>query len=275
VLMADPPLNSRPGRERMTTMLFETFNVPAMYIGVQSVIGLYASGRTTGCVLDLGHGKSHAVPIFEGYALPHSISKIEYAGKDLTDYLHQLLVKKGYGFTTQAEYELVRTLKEKYAFIAENYQAACDMAAQDPRPVEKKYALPDGSVLYVAKERFQCAEALFQPKLIGRSGRTPNIAASLVDTIQKCEADIRSGLTENVVLCGGTAVLPNITARLYGAMLKEAPAMEPKIVAQPERKYTVWIGGSILSSLSTFAAMWVTKEDFEEHGAGVVHRKCF
>jgi len=275
VLMTDPPLNPRGGREKMTTMLFETFNVPAMYIGVQAVIGLYASGRTTGCVLDLGHGKSHAVPIFEGYALPHSIGKLEYAGKDLTDYLHQLLVKKGYGFTTIAEYELVRTLKEKFAFIAEDYAAACDVVEQDPRPVEKKYKLPDGSVLYLAKERFQCAEALFKPKFIGRSTHTANIAAGLVGTIQKCEADIRKGLTNNVVLCGGTAMLPNITARLYAEIQKEAPAMEPTIVAQPERKYTVWIGGSILSSLSTFAAMWVTKEDFEESGAGVVHRKCF
>lgn len=274
VLMTDPPLNPREGREKMTTMLFETFNVPAMYIAVQAVIGLYASGRTTGCVLDLGHGKSHTVPVFEGYALPHSIDKLDIAGEDLTQYLHQLLVKKGYGFTTMAERDLVRQLKEKFVYVAENCTAEADRCEEDPRPVERKYTLPDGSVLYLAKERFQCAEALFDPSLIGKSGAS-SAPESLVNTIEKCEADIRKGLCNNIILCGGSTMFPNMEARVIDSMQALAPAMETKIVAQPERKYTVWIGGSILSSLSTFAAMWVTKEDFEESGGTVVHRKCF
>lgn len=274
VLMTDPPLNSREGRENMTTMLFETFNIPAMYIGVQAVVGLYASGRTTGSVLDLGHGKSHTVPIFEGYALPHSIDQLEFAGKDLTDLLHKLLVQKGYGFTTMAEYELVRMLKEKFVYVAEDYAAECARCAADPRPVEKKYALPDGSILYLAKERFECAEALFQPSVLGKEGAA-SVASSLVNTIKKCESDIRKVLSSNIVLCGGSTMFPNLEGRLIDSIQSLAPAMEPKIIAQPERKYTVWIGGSILSSLSTFAAMWVTKDDFEENGASVVHRKCF
>lgn len=276
VLMTDSPTNTKANREKMLTTLFETFNTPAVFIGIQSVLSLYASGKTTGCAVDLGHGKSHVVPIFEGYALPHSISQISFAGKDITDYLKSLLANRGFAFTTVAEHELVRKIKEQHAYVSHEYKAELASLEKDPRPFEKKCALPDGSPLYLGKERFQCAEALFQPKLIGKEN-SANVPSSIVSVLKNCEASVRGVMSANIVLSGGTALLPGIEARIVNEMRAIAPALAPKqdIIAPPERKYTAWMGASVLSSLSTFSGMWVKKADYEESGVSSVHRKCF
>ncbi|TPX71766.1 hypothetical protein SpCBS45565_g00832 [Spizellomyces sp. 'palustris'] len=267
VLLTEAPQNPRTNRDTAAQILFETFNVPALFLSIQAVLALYASGRTTGIVLDIGDGVTHAVPVYEGFSMPHAVRRVDMAGRDITHHLQLLLRKSGYSLSTSAEKEVVRIIKEKTCYIASN-------PAKEEKEAVGKYEdfiLPDGTPLKLGPERFRAPEILFAPDLIGQE--FPGVHQLCVDAIQKADMDLRKHLYSNMVLSGGTTLCRGFGDRLLGEVKRLAlKDVKIKIYAPPERKYSTWIGGSILASLSTFKKMWVSAEEYQED-PDIIHKK--
>lgn len=263
VLATEAPLNPLKNREAMCEMLFETFNIPAVYVSIQAVLSLYASGRTTGCVLDCGDGCCHSVPVFDGFSLPSSIRRIDVAGRDVTEFL-QLLLRKttGVSLLSSSEREIVRIIKEKACYVARD--PLTEEQTYQLTPTSTTFKLPDGKVLDLKNEKFRAPEVLFQPQLIG--SEFESIPEMCHQSISKVDLDLRPALLSNIVLSGGTTMFPGFGDRLLTELRNlSEPQTKIKIFAPPERKHSTWIGGSILSGLSTFKKIWVTKSEWQEN----------
>ena len=271
ILLTEAPLNPTANREKMAQIMFETFNTPAMYIAIQAMLSLYSSGRTTGMVLECGHGVSYTVPIYDGCVLPHAILRLNLAGHDLTCYLMQILREQGHSFTTTAEQEIVRSIKEKLCYVAQDFQRETDAAAFSST-MKQNFELPDGQVITVSDQRFRCPEALFQPSFLGME--SDGIHEMCYNSIMKCNLDIRRDMYANIVLSGGSTMFPGFPERMQNEITALAPpTTKVKIIAPVEREYYAWIGGSVLASLPSFRQMLITKEEYNESGPSVVHRK--
>ncbi|XP_038044803.1 actin-like [Patiria miniata] len=274
VLLTEAPLNPKANREKATEIMFEKFHAPALYVANQAVLSLYSleSERSlTGTVLQSGEGVTYSVPVYEGSALSHAILRLDMAGRDLTDYLMKLLTEQGYTFTTPDDREAVRDIKETLCYVARDFDDTVKKAAAGSS-LERSYKLPDGQLITLSDARIRVPEALFKPSFLGTQG--PGIHEMTNDSIQKCDEEIRSDLYANVVLAGGSTMFPGIADRMQKEVTALAPpTMKIKIIAPPERKYSAWIGGSILASLSTFPKMWTSKQEYEEYGPSIMQRK--
>ncbi|SGY31207.1 BQ5605_C002g01215 [Microbotryum silenes-dioicae] len=318
VLLTEAPLNPSTNREQAAQIFFETFNVPAMYTSVQAILALYASGRTTGIVLDSGDGVTHAVPVFEGFSMPHAIRRVDVAGRcvsgvsrlvwkggmltsasarlphrDVTEHLQLLLRKAGYHLHTTAEKEVVRMISVFGIHIEKTCYVALSPAKEEKESQGggrgEDFRLPDGNLIRVSSkppcmllmqitrstdtdfallfqlgaERHRAPELLFTPELVGLE--YSGVHQVVVDSINRADLDLRKSLFGNVVLSGGGTLVKGFGDRLLHEVKKLAlRETKIRISAPPERKYSTWIGGSILAGLSTFKKMWVSAEEYQE-----------
>ena len=293
ILMTEPPLNPKSKREKMTQIMFEDFEVSRFYVQLGEVLALYASGRTTGfhtfhhnpninikncfscnpgLIFSSGDSVSHTVPVYEGYALPHAILRMDCGGLDVTQKLRQLLREQGFSITKGLEgrsgMEICKHIKEKLCYIAVDYDEELEKDG-----IKRDYKLPDGQIISVDKARFIAPEIIFRPSLIGKSEM--GLHRKLYNTVMKCDLDDRHEWYQNIVVVGGNTMFPGIKERLEKEMNYLVPdSYKIKTIIPPERKQSVWIGGSILASLSTFEEMWITRKEYDETGPSIVHRKC-
>ncbi|XP_037355609.1 actin-related protein T2 [Talpa occidentalis] len=271
VLMTEPSLNPRETREKMAEVMFESFNVPAFYLSDQAVLALYASACVTGLVVDSGDGVTCTVPIFEGYSLPHAVTKLYMAGRDITEHLSRLVLAGGHTFPYPLDKALVDDIKEKLCYVALEPEKEL---SRRPEEVRREYKLPDGRILHIGDQLHQAPEVLFSPDQLGM--QSPGLPKMVSCSITKCDADIQKTLFGEIVLSGGTTLFPGLDDRLLRELeLLAAKGTPIKITAPPDRWFSTWIGASIVTSLSSFKQMWVTSADFKEFGTSVVQRRCF
>eukprot|EP01125_Pyxidicula_operculata_P014460 TRINITY_DN4812_c0_g3_i1.p1 TRINITY_DN4812_c0_g3~~TRINITY_DN4812_c0_g3_i1.p1 ORF type:complete len:363 (+),score=47.89 TRINITY_DN4812_c0_g3_i1:18-1106(+) len=257
--------NTRNNREKTIEIMFESFNFPSMYISDQSVLALFSTGRFTGIVLDIGEGVNNTVPIYEGHAIHHAVNSSSLAGRDLTDYLNQELTRRGL-FTDSTGYETTREIKEKLS--------VCPQTNPSSSELQKSYTTTNGAIT-VGVEGTLCPEILFQPSILGR--KEPAVQDGVYQSILKCDIDIRRDLYPNIVLSGGTTMFDGFPERLHQEILNtiNSTSIRIKILAPQGRRFSTWLGGSILSSVAFFQKMWIDRQEYDEVGSIIVHRKCF
>ncbi|XP_051002837.1 uncharacterized protein LOC127189771 [Acomys russatus] len=270
IMITEPPLNSKEVKTKMTQILFETFNVPALYMANQGVLSLYAAGRTSGATIESGEGMTYFVPIINGYPLPLSTTKLDIAGQDLTLYLLKLLSDNGNSLVGVADREYIRDLKEKHCFVALEYDM--EMSKTTVPSYQKKFQLPDGKEVNLGQEAFMCSEGLFNTSLLGRNN--PGIHMQAQQSIMSCEHSYWKTLFSHITLSGGTGALSGLRFRLQREIAKlVSPDISVKVAASPYAKYGAWVGASILCSLPMFKDMWVTSHEYRETGSSVMCRR--
>ncbi|CAL6108009.1 Actin [Hexamita inflata] len=262
-LLTEPPKNMKADREKTCQIMFEEFSVKGFYVQTQAVMALYASGRTTGLVLDSGDGVTHTVPVYEGYSLPHAIGRADVAGSDLTEWLQKCLQDQG----MTCELETAKKIKEEHCFVSLDYES---QSKEPPAPIT--YQLPDGNNIQLSNPLFKAPELLFKPELNGLE--IEGIHRLVFNSIQKCDVDIRAELFNNILLSGGSTCFKQYEERLKKEIQNLVQGQGTSIEAPDDRIYSVFVGGSILSSLPTFESMWIKKDEFQEQGAVVANRKC-
>jgi actin-related protein 2 len=284
IMLTEAAMNPKKNREKLVECMFETFNFQGVHCSIQAVLTLYAQGLLTGVVVDSGDGVTHIVPVYEGFALPDKIKRLDVAGRHLTEYMIKLLLLRGYTFNRTADFETVREIKEKVCYVGHDLELEKKLALETTT-VMQTYTLPDGRVIKVGAERFEAPEALFNPSLIGVE--SAGLGEMLFNVINSCDMDTRPDLYKHIVLSGGSTMYPGLPSRLEKEMKKHylknvakgdreiLKKLKLRIEDPPRRKHMVFLGGSVLADImKEKEAFWMTRAEYQESGMKVLE-KCF
>jgi len=267
VLITDPEKDPKVNKEKIAQILFEKFKVPAIFLVNPGILSLYASAITTGTAIDCGECLTLCVPGDQGMADSKAMRKKIFGGRLLTNYMIRMLQDKTTIFQSTGEQYGVKLIKEKVCYVA-----------LDPKEVEKKpepfsYDLPDGNKLTLDHERYQCPEALFTPNPIVAKV-SESLQVFIKESIMQCDPSLHKALFSNVVLAGGSTLFPGMKERLEKELNAIAPeGCTAEVKAPKNRAYSAWLGGSVISSLSTFKNMWLTKQEYKEGGNAILATK--
>lgn len=268
ILTGAKPNTPKSNMYKQAQIFFEHFDADSFYCAQQSVLSLFSAGLLTGLVLDDGEGIANITPVYEGYTIPHAIHQTELCGTFLTDNLRNLLLKKDPSIESFQTSEII-ALKEKLCYVPIDFQAE----EQSPETFEQART-PTGRYYQIGKERFLCTEALFDPLIIDKE--VEGIHQVMFDSIMKCDIDIRKDLYKSIFLSGGTTMIPGLSERIEKEVIALAPpSMKIRVLAPPQRRNAVWIGGSVLGAQEFFHTnMAVTKAEYLEQGEHVIVKKC-
>ena len=276
ILLSESPFTSREDREKTLETMFETFNCASVYIEAQSVLAAYSVGKSTGISVDCGHTSLNFAPIYEGFLQKNCVHHIPLAGKDIHDFMINLLIKNGQVIESKMQKQSISKAKELYCYIAQNYEEEMKEFENNRDEEIKEWELPDKRKIKIGKERFQATEILFEPNKYGYD--FINFQELFKQTVKSIDSDLRESMLLNIIFNGGTTLFKGFKNRVTRE-IEEAGKDYPykkKIHTYPEAQYMAWIGGSILSSLSNFEKLWITKAEYKEEGkASIVHKKCF
>ena len=261
VLITDSILNTRENRQRMAQVFFETLGVNSLGIMPAPVLSLFSIGRSRGLVVDVGCGVTSIVPIFEGFALPHAVHKIPMGGGDISAYIHQKLVESNVLKNNQMF--VARNIAEEMMVIPMSYEGGGGLLSEE----KTFYELPDGKITQVRRDVLaNAAEILFKPSIANFNFR--GLPDQIVESILKCDNDLRPDMYGNIVLSGGSTMMKGFQERIESDVKSRlelhVPAGEVRVHADSFRQHAAWIGGSMLASLSTFGQhMVIKKEDWD------------
>ena len=236
----------------------------------------YSVGKSTGISVDCGHTSLNFAPIYEGFLQKNCVHHIPLAGKDINDFMINLLIKNGQVIESKMQKQSISKAKELYCYIAQNYEEEMKEFENNRDEEIKEWELPDKRKIKIGKERFQATEILFEPNKYGYD--FINFQELFKQTVKSIDSDLRESMLLNIIFNGGTTLFKGFKNRVTRE-IEEAGKDYPykkKIHTYPEAQYMAWIGGSILSSLSNFEKLWITKAEYKEEGkASIVHKKCF
>ena len=279
VILTEIPLNPKANRERMAKLMFETFEVPKLFF---ERLALLATYRSSGCVLDSGHGTTHIVPIFECIPITHAIVKLDgLAGQDIHEYFRILCGRRGFalkalqsgnycenGIITDTidESIMVRDIMNSLGYVAMDYEEEMKKEVEYKEYTDKFFS---SMCVPVGRERFICPEALFQPSVVNMNNlkETEGIAHSISRAITTCN-DHQDLFFGNIVLVGGNTLWAGHFQERLEKELSELTSSKVEIIAPPDRQYLAWKGGSRLSTFEDFdhSNYFFSKQDYEEKG---------